>query len=107
MLSALVEDILANDLQRPAHLGVDLVHGSPPMITLTRFASNRVRAVSGMEAVDHFRGSAAGIHPKVVPERLGHASVGITLDIYSSRPPDHAGRGCPSLRPAVRRHGGR
>jgi len=25
----------------------------------------------------------AGIHPKVVSERLGHASVGITLDIYS------------------------
>jgi integrase len=26
---------------------------------------------------------AAGIHPKVVSERLGHASVGITLDTYS------------------------
>jgi integrase len=25
----------------------------------------------------------AGIHPKVVQERLGHATVGITLDIYS------------------------
>ena len=25
----------------------------------------------------------AGIHPKVVSERLGHANVGITLDIYS------------------------
>src|SRR6266542_4338817 len=25
----------------------------------------------------------AGINPKVVSERLGHASVGITLDIYS------------------------
>lgn len=25
----------------------------------------------------------AGIHPKVIPERLGHASVGITLDTYS------------------------
>jgi integrase len=24
-----------------------------------------------------------GVHPKVVPERLGHASVGITLDTYS------------------------
>ena len=24
-----------------------------------------------------------GIHPKVVSERLGHASIGITLDIYS------------------------
>lgn len=26
---------------------------------------------------------AAGVHPKVVQERLGHAQVGITLDIYS------------------------
>lgn len=26
---------------------------------------------------------AAGIHPKIVSERLGHASVGITLDRYS------------------------
>ena len=25
----------------------------------------------------------AGIHPKVVSERLGHASVSITLDTYS------------------------
>ena len=25
----------------------------------------------------------AGIHPKVVSERLGHANIGITLDIYS------------------------
>jgi integrase len=24
-----------------------------------------------------------GIHPKIVSERLGHARVGITLDIYS------------------------
>ena len=25
----------------------------------------------------------AGIHPKVVSERLGHATIGITLDTYS------------------------
>ena len=25
----------------------------------------------------------AGVHPKVVSERLGHASIGITLDMYS------------------------
>jgi integrase len=25
---------------------------------------------------------ASGVHPKVVSERLGHASVGITLDTY-------------------------
>jgi integrase len=26
---------------------------------------------------------AAGVHPKIVQERLGHANIGITLDIYS------------------------
>jgi integrase len=26
---------------------------------------------------------ASGVHPKIVSERLGHASVGITLDTYS------------------------
>jgi integrase len=26
---------------------------------------------------------AAGVHPKIVQERLGHAGIGITLDIYS------------------------
>ncbi len=26
----------------------------------------------------------AGLHPKVVSERLGHATVGITLDLYST-----------------------
>ncbi len=25
----------------------------------------------------------AGVHPKVVSERLGHANIGITLDVYS------------------------
>jgi Site-specific recombinase XerD len=25
----------------------------------------------------------AGVHPKVVQERLGHASIGITLDTFS------------------------
>ena len=24
-----------------------------------------------------------GVHPKIVSERLGHASIGITLDLYS------------------------
>jgi integrase len=26
---------------------------------------------------------ATGVHPKVVQERLGHATIGVTLDIYS------------------------
>ena len=35
----------------------------------------------------------AGIHPKVVSERLGHASISITLDTYSHAIPAHAGGG--------------
>ena len=27
--------------------------------------------------------SQAGVHPKVVQERLGHSTIGITLDVYS------------------------
>jgi integrase len=30
---------------------------------------------------------AAGIHPKVVSERLGHANIAITLDTYSHAVP--------------------
>jgi integrase len=30
----------------------------------------------------------AGVHPKVVSERLGHASVGFTLDVYTDSLPD-------------------
>ena len=26
---------------------------------------------------------AAGVHPKIAQERLGHSSIGITLDLYS------------------------
>ncbi len=26
----------------------------------------------------------AGVHPKVVQERLGHSSISVTMDIYSS-----------------------
>lgn len=27
--------------------------------------------------------STSGIHPKIAQERLGHSSIGITLDLYS------------------------
>jgi integrase len=32
-------------------------------------------------------GLAAGVHPKVMQERLGHANIGITLDLYSHSVP--------------------
>lgn len=36
---------------------------------------------------------AAGTHPKVVSERLGHATIGITLDTYSRAARHAEGRG--------------
>ena len=32
----------------------------------------------------------AGVHPKVVSERLGHATIGVTLDLYSHVTPSIA-----------------
>ncbi len=34
---------------------------------------------------------AAGVHPKIVSERLGHASITLTLDTYSHVLPDMQG----------------
>lgn len=51
--------------------------GLPPMTTHKAF---RHTAASLM--------LRQGIHPKIVSERLGHASVGITLDLYSHVAPD-------------------
>jgi len=31
---------------------------------------------------------AAGVHPKIVQERLGHATVGVTLNTYSHTDPE-------------------
>jgi integrase len=61
----------------------------PDGLTL-RFTS-KVRAL-GLPATDikglrHAHATAllrAGVHPKVVQERLGHSSISVTMDIYSS-----------------------
>jgi integrase len=42
-------------------------------------------------------GLAAGTHPKVMAERLGHATVGITLDTYSHVAPALARRAADDL----------
>ena len=48
----------------------------------------------------------AGVHPKIVSERLGHASIAITMDIYSHAIPglqeDAAQRIDAALRDAIR-----
>jgi integrase len=44
---------------------------------------------------------AAGTHPKVVQEQLGHASITMTLDTYSSVLPGLAGRAAEAIGSAV------
>lgn len=50
-------------------------------------------------------GLAAGVHPKVVQEQLGHATIAVTMDIYSHVPQavrrDGAGPHCGPLRVAL------
>ena len=53
---------------------------------------------------------ASGVHPKIAQERLGHATVAITLDLYSHVLPgmqaDAASRVDEALRQALDKHRG-
>jgi len=51
------------------------------LLTLTDLPSITMRQLRHSHATALLR---AGVHPKVVQERLGHSSIGVTLDIYSS-----------------------
>ncbi len=54
--------------------------------------------------------SASGVHPKIAQERLGHATVAITLDLYSHVLPgmqaDAASRVDEALQLALEKHRG-
>ncbi|HMR94840.1 MAG TPA: tyrosine-type recombinase/integrase [Microthrixaceae bacterium] len=68
--------------------GIDGAPLHPDTITATFQASIRDLDVPRIRLHDLRHTSAtlalkAGVHPKVVSERLGHATVGITLDLYS------------------------
>lgn len=68
--------------------GVDGAPLHPDTITATFQAIIRNLDVPRIRLHDLRHTSAtlalkAGVHPKVVSERLGHATVGITLDLYS------------------------
>lgn len=59
--------------------------------TLTRALVDRIKGLglprTDMKGLRHAHATAllkAGTHPKVVQERLGHASISVTMDIYSS-----------------------
>jgi integrase len=45
---------------------------------------------------------ANGIHPKVAQERLGHSSIGITLDLYSHVLPGMQGHAAAKIDAAIR-----
>ena len=102
-----------------AYAGEDLVFASPTGHPLDdsnlRRAFARTVAAAGLPRLrfHDLRHTAAtlmlsaGVHPKVVSERLGHATVGITLDTYSHVLPDlqrDAAEALDSvLRPALKR----
>ncbi|MDX6198770.1 MAG: hypothetical protein QOJ79_1921 [Actinomycetota bacterium] len=55
----------------------DLFHEAASAAGLPRIRLHDLRHTSATLAL------VAGIHPKIVQERLGHASIGMTLDVYS------------------------
>ena len=65
--------------------------GRPMLPSTVTKAFRRIADKAGLHGVrlhdlHHTHGSLmlqAGVHPKIVSERLGHASVNITLDTYS------------------------
>ncbi len=72
-----------------SHLGANVL-GEPIHPNRLRDAWAKVAAEAGLRLRFHdLRHAHAslllqqGVHPKVVSERLGHSTVGVTLDIYS------------------------
>ena len=61
--------------------------GAHPHVWPVRFARRRAaRPTIRLHDLRHSWATlalSAGVHPKVVQERLGHAAIGITLDVYS------------------------
>jgi integrase len=81
--------------------------------TWARLVKDSGLPARGFHALRHANAStmlAAGIHPKVASERLGHSSIGITMDLYSHVLPSVQSRRRPigsarrsGLRPRPRR----
>jgi integrase len=68
-----------------------LLHPQQVTVTFKRLAREAGLPLIRLHDLRHTAATlalTAGIHPKVVSERLGHASIGITLDTYS-----HVGEG--------------
>ena len=70
--------------------GVSAGDGEDCGVTLRSFAgrlpTSRTRSEPRLRDLRHTHATMLlrqGVHPKVVQERLGHASIGITLDTYS------------------------
>ena len=67
--------------------------GGPPGAYATERVVSAERLVKIPDGIDDTTAATlmlkAGIHPKIVSERLGHASIAITLDTYSHVTPDN------------------
>jgi site-specific recombinase XerD len=67
---------------------------SPGVVVGRRYwgkIGGRAKQPGTIVALGHKQGSRSllkGVHPKVVSEMLGHASIAITLDLYSHVLPD-------------------
>lgn len=82
-------------LAGPAHEDRDLVFATgigtplgPGNVVRTRYHVRRAAGLPTLRLHDLRHAHATlllqqGVHPKIVSERLGHASIGITLDTYS------------------------
>src|SRR5262249_15638723 len=81
----------ANEAWQPTELVVDRGDGAPwAPDSFTPFWASFLRKAGIVHVRFHdLRHAHAtlmlskGVHPKIVSERLGHASIGITLDTYS------------------------
>ena len=71
----------------PAETPTSSPTNSPELVQLARLPRIRLHDLRHTHATLALQ---AGVHPKVVQERLGHASVKVTLDTYSHvLPPMH------------------
>ncbi|PZR59069.1 MAG: hypothetical protein DLM50_01820, partial [Candidatus Meridianibacter frigidus] len=68
-----------------SNLAESYVSYTTPRDTIRFVASSGLRRIT-FHSLRHTHASllfAAGVHPKIVQERLGHSSIAVTLDVYA------------------------
>lgn len=74
------DDLVFSDLEGKPLLPDTITHAWSKLMKRTGFQGIRLHDARHTHASLMLK---QGIHPKIVQERLGHASIGITLDTYS------------------------